>query len=207
MRFHDIEQNTDEWLDLRAGKLTGSGCSKVMANYGKPFGDPAKKLAIDIAIEQITNRRSDSAGFKNSHTQRGHDQEPIARALYEDQNFIDVANGGFFDCGFSGCSPDGLVGGDGIIEIKSVIASVHYANIKRNNVDPAYKWQIYFNLLKTEREWIDFISFCSDFPLDKQLFVFRINKVECQKEFDMINEREEQFLKLVNEVKENISNY
>ncbi|WP_177412500.1 PDDEXK family nuclease [Entomomonas moraniae] len=51
-------------------------------------------------------------------------------------------NGGFFDCGDYGESPDGLVNDDGVIEIKSVIASTHYATLKRNLFDPSYKWQL-----------------------------------------------------------------
>jgi len=206
MQFHDIQQNTDEWLDMRAAKLTGSGVSKIMANYGKAFGDPAKKAAVQIAIEQLTGKRSELSSYSNEHMDRGHQQEPIAKSLYEDQYFVDVTNGGFFDCGFSGCSPDGLVGNDGIIEIKSVISHVHYANIKRGGVDPAYKWQIYFNLLKTQREWIDFVSYCSEFPADKRLYVHRINKADCKDEFEMIESRENQFLELVNEIKETINN-
>ena len=46
--WHNIEQNTDDWLVMRSGKLTGSGVSKPMANLGKAFGEPAKKLAVDI---------------------------------------------------------------------------------------------------------------------------------------------------------------
>jgi len=205
MQYHDIAQNTDEWLDMRIGKITGSTCSKMMANFGKAFGEPAKKAAVQIAVEQLTGKRSNSDGYSNAHMDRGHEQEPIARSLYEDKFFVDVDNGGFFDCGFSGCSPDGLVGNDGIIEIKSVISSVHYANIKRGNVDPAYKWQIYFNLLKTEREWIDFVSYCADFPPDKQLYVFRVNKSESDEQFKMLQEREHQFSQLVDEIKETIA--
>jgi hypothetical protein len=204
MRFLDIDQNTDEWLDMRIGKVTGSSCSKVMANYGKAFGDPAKKAAVQVAVEQLTGKRSSGDSYSNAHMERGHEQEPIARALYEDQYFVDVTNGGFFDCGNAGCSPDGLVGDNGIIEIKSVIAHVHYANIKRGGIDPAYKWQIYFNLLKTEREWIDFVSYCSDFPLDKQLYVYRVNRNNCEDEFKMINDREVQFFMLVDEIKQTI---
>ena len=107
MIFHDIEQNTDEWLDLRVGKITGSACSKMMANYGKAFGEPAKKMAITIAREQVTGLRSINESFSNSHTERGHQQEPLARALYENEYFVDVTNGGFFECDGYGCSPDG----------------------------------------------------------------------------------------------------
>ncbi len=203
MQFHDINQNTDEWLDMRMAKLTGSACSKMMANYGKAFGDPAKKAAVQIALEQITGKRQES-GYSNDHMQRGREQEPIARALYELIYFVDVDNGGFFDCGDSGCSPDGLVCDDGVIEIKSVIATTHYATIKRGGFDPAYKWQLYFNLLKTGRDWIDFVSFCAEFPAGKQLYVFRINKSESDEQFQMIIDREKQFFELVNEVKERI---
>jgi hypothetical protein len=204
MRFLDIDQNEDEWLDARIAKLTGSGCSKIMANYGKAFGDPAKRYAVQIAVEQLTGKRSNSDNYSNSHMERGHEQEPVARALYEDQYFVDVTNGGFFDCDLSGCSPDGLVGNDGIIEIKSVISHIHYANIKRGGIDPSYKWQIYFNLLKTERQWIDFVSYCADFPPEKQLYIHRINKLDCENEFKMIADREKQFFSLVDEIKQTI---
>jgi hypothetical protein len=205
MKFYDVEQNTDEWLDMRMAKLTGSGCSKVMANYGKAFGVPAKNLAVSIAREQTTGLRAYGDSYSNAHMERGHEQEPIARDLYEAEYFVTVSNGGFFDCGNYGCSPDGLVYDDGLIEIKSVIDNVHYANIKRNNIDPSYKWQIYFNLLKTEREWIDFVSYCADFPINKRLFVYRVTKKECSKQFEMIEKRTAEFFDLVEEIKKDIN--
>lgn len=201
MQWHDIEQNTDEWLDLKTGKLSGSSMSKVMANYGKPFGDPAKKLAVTIAREQVTGKRSLADSFSNAHMERGHEQEPLARALYEEETFTEVTNGGFFDCDHLGCSPDGLVYQDGLIEIKSVIDHVHYSNIKRGGVDPAYKWQIYFNLMTTEREWIDFVSYCADFPDQTKLYTHRVYKDECKEQFEMINDRVKEFFKLVDEAK------
>lgn len=252
MQFHDIDQNTDEWLDMRIAKLTGSGCSKIMAsrndyvvlliekdNYAiantktkkllkkrykgnfeahnaliemqkkdisMSFGEPAKQLATAIAIEQLTGKRSGADNYSNEHMERGHEQEPIARALYENKYFVDVSNGGFFDCGNTGCSPDGLVLADGLIEIKSVIAHVHYANIKRGGIDPAYKWQINFNLLKTEKNWIDSISYCADFPEDKRLYVHRLTREDCAENFKMIEEREKQFFELVEDIKYNITN-
>lgn len=199
--FYDIEQNTDEWLDMRMAKLTGSGAPKIMANYGKAFGDPAKKLAVTIAREQVTGRRSLADSYSNAHMERGHEQEPFARALYEDLNFVNVSNGGFFDEDNLGCSPDGLVNNDGLIEIKSVIDHVHYANIKRGGIDPTYKWQIFFNLMVTKREWIDFVSYCADFPEDTQLYTHRVNKNDCIEEFGMMTNRITEFFKLVNEAK------
>lgn len=200
VKFIDIPQNCDDWLQLRSGKLTGSGFSKIMANYGKSFGEPAKKYAVDIAIEQITGQFIEST-YSNAHMERGHLQEPIARMLYEDEYFCDVANGGFFDAGFVGVSPDGIPSEDGLIEIKSVIPSVHYANIKRQSVDPAYKWQIIGNMKFSEKDWIDFVSYCADFPVDKQLYIYRLHAKNCADEYGMMDERITLFKQLVEESK------
>lgn len=78
--FIDVEQNSNEWFELRAGKLTSSKLGIVMANYGKALGEPAKKYAVNIAIEQITGEPIAST-FTNAHMERGHEQEPIAREL------------------------------------------------------------------------------------------------------------------------------
>lgn len=195
-KFIDVEQNTDEWFDLRAGKLTSSKIGCIMANHGKAFGEPAKKYAVNIAIEQITGKTIASS-YSNEHMERGHEQEPIARMLYERETFSPVSNGGFFESDFIGCSPDGLVNNDGVIEIKSVIAPVHFANIKRNTVDPTYKWQCVANLLFTGREWMDFISFCSDFPEGKQLFIHRMLKQDYVECFEMLTNRINEFKLLV----------
>lgn len=198
--FFDIQQNTDEWLAMRSQKLNGSKLGVIMAHYGKPFGEPAKKYAVDIAIEQITGEPI-SNSYTNEHMDRGHAQEPVARLLYEEMNFCTVENGGFFSSDFIGCSPDGLVSDDGVIEIKSVIPSVHYSNIKRQSVDPAYKWQCIGNLKFTGREWMDFISYCQDFPDDKKLFSHRIHKDSVLEEFAMIDARVAEFKKLVDDTK------
>ncbi len=204
-KFHDMQQNSDEWYQLRAGKLTGSKLGTIMANYGKSFGEPAKKYAVNIAIEQITGKPIES-NFTNEHMARGHEQEPIARNLYEQENFAGVSNGGFFESDFVGMSPDGLVDDEGVIEIKSVIPGVHYANIKRGSVDPTYKWQCIGNLKFSGRYWLDFISFCANFPVDRQLFIHRIRKKDLVSEFDMIDDRINQFKILVDESKQKILN-
>jgi len=199
-KFVDVEQNTDEWYALRGGKLTSSKLGVIMANYGKAFGEPAKKYAVSIAIEQITGKPI-ASNYTNEHMERGHEQEPIARMLYEEELFCDVTNGGFFDGGFIGCSPDGLVDGNGVIEIKSVIAPVHFSNIKRQSVDPAYKWQCIGNLLFTGRDYMDFISYCADFPDDKQLYTYRMLKESLSEEFKQIQSRISEFEKLVSDTK------
>jgi len=205
MIYHDVEQNTDEWLALRAGKITSSKIACIMANYGKAFGDPAKKYAAQIAIEQITGNPISSL-YTNEHMDRGHEQEPIARQLYEQRFFTKVQNGGFFEMENQGTSPDGLVFTDGQIEIKSVIASTHYATIVRQSFDTAYKWQMIHSLKTTNREWIDFVSYCSDFPKEKNLYTFRIYAGEVSPEFEMIDDRVREFEILIEKVKQSILN-
>lgn len=203
-QFHDIEQNSDEWLLRRAGKITSSPLSKVMANEGAAFGKPAKDYAVQICIERMTGKPI-SGGFSNGHTDRGHEQEPLARMAYEEQTFSEVSNGGFFELDDIGCSPDGLVYDEGVIEIKSVIPSVHYANLSRQTFDPTYKWQLFANLKFTGREWIDFISFCQDFPQDKQLYVCRLYRSQLQEEFARLDKRIDEFRKLIDKTYKSIS--
>lgn len=197
----DVQQNTPEWEELRIGKIGGSSIGTIMAYYGKAFGEPAHDLALRIALEQI---RGVSCGnsYTNAHMERGHEQEPIARYLYENEYFCDVTNGGYFIMADDlGVSPDGLVSDCGVIEIKSVIPKTHFKNISRGSFDPSYKWQLALELMGTDREWIDFVSFCAEFPEGKKLCVYRHYSCEFQDEFGMIKTRLDQFRELVAEKK------
>jgi hypothetical protein len=199
MQFHDVQQNSDAWHELRLGKATASKFGCFMANDGKAFGDPAKDYALKIALERVTGRRAEFS-FTNDDMERGHEQEPVARMIYEDDRFVDVGNGGFFDCGEYGDSPDGLIGDDGVLEIKCVVAKTHYATLRRGSFDPAYRWQLVGHLDCTGRQWVDFASYCSDFPESEQLIVYRLTRDECAAELERLRERRSQFLALVDEI-------
>lgn len=203
--WRDIEQNSDEWLDLRAGKVTGSPMSAVMANYGKAFGDPAKKYAVNIAVERIRGARIEGDRYTNSQMEAGHVEEPVARMLYEQEYFCDVTNGGFYDNGKTGCSPDGRVGDVGMVEIKSVIPYIQHKTIKRKAYDPSYRWQLDFNLKESGREWVDYVSFCDQFAPNKRLFVQRVYAKTREKSFDMIDIRLNKFEMMVEDIIERLS--
>ncbi|MBS0200486.1 MAG: YqaJ viral recombinase family protein [Proteobacteria bacterium] len=195
MIWHNVEQNSPEWDALKLGKASSSGYAKFMANFGKPFGEPAHRYALQIALERITGRKAESS-FQNEHMERGHEQEPVARMLYEEMFFCTVENGGFFDFGDYGDSPDGRVSDDGLIEIKSVIASTHAETLKRGGFDPAYRWQIAGHF-DSGCAWVDFVSYCADYPEWAQLAVYRVWRKDMEQEIAQLHERRAEFIELI----------
>ena len=202
--WHDVDQNTEEWLALRSGKVTGSAVAKIMASYGKPFGEPAKRYAVDIAVEHLKGSPIDGPRYINAHMEAGHVEEPIAIALYEEEFFTTVTKGGFFDNGETGVSPDGLVGLDGMVEVKSVVPATHFATLSRNAHDPSYHWQLMFELKESGRSWVDYVSFCQQFYGPKKLIVKRIFAEDCRDDFMKIDIRLDEFQGLVNNTIEKI---
>lgn len=198
--FYDIAQNTDEWLDMRARKVTGSAISCIMANYGKAFGEPAKKYAINLAVERLRGERIQGDRYTNKHMEAGHIEEPVARMLYELKTGDTVVNGGFYDNGKTGCSPDGgILFEPRGVEIKSVIPSTHYKTDKKKTFDSTYKWQFMFNLKETSWDQLDYVSYCEQYTKDKQLLIVPILAKDHQEEFDMIDMRLEKFEALIQE--------
>lgn len=204
MPWIDVEQNTPEWEALRLGKVTASSFSKFMANEGKAFGDPAKRYALQVALERVTGRKAEYS-FRSDDMERGHEQEPVAIMLYEDERFVTVTNGGFFDCGDYGDSPDGLVGAEGVIEVKSVIAPTHYATIRRGSHDPSYHWQLIGHLECTSADWVDFVSYCGEFPDWNQLVVYRLHRRDYGDDMARLKARRAEFLSLVDEISDRLA--
>lgn len=202
MIFHDVKQNSEEWFDLRKGKVTTSKLGVVMANLKtSTFGDPAKRYAFKIAKEQVTNERTEEIGYSNKHMENGHEYEPIALDTYEDDTFNTVTNGGFCQHDIYpdvGGSPDGLIlDQNGGIEIKSVIDWTQRNTIRRGTFDPAYKWQILGNIWLCGLDWLDFVSYGYTYTESKRLFVHRVTKEEYQAEIDLIEPRLKDFQDLI----------
>lgn len=192
--FHSVKQWTDEWFNLRLGKVTSSNFACIMANNGKAFWEPAKRYAQKIALERVTGKREEES-YTNENMQRGNDLEPLARVLYSQETMSDVDNGWFFEEWDIGDSPDGLVWDDGCIEIKSVLPSTHWERIENGGYDRAYHWQIHGHMLLSGRKWCDFVSFCPEFPEKRQLHIFRVERDET--ELATMRKRIDEFLELV----------
>lgn len=186
----DVQQNTDEWQELRCGVVTASNFPKIMANYGKSFGNPAIEYAQKKALERVTGKVC-NLGFKSSFMDRGHELEPLAVMDYEFETFNFVSNGGFFKDGLIGDSPDGLVGTDGCIEIKSVIPNTQWKRLKTQKYDTAYRWQIQGHLFVSKRKWCDFISYCPEMNESNRTYIQRIEPN--LEDFKMIDSRIAEF--------------
>jgi len=173
----------------------------------KEFGSQAKQYAIELANEQISGKPTKSH-LNNPHLLRGHEEEPLARARYERENFVDVIADGFYCNDFIGWSPDGRLnnGINGAIEILSCISSVHYENVERKSYFPPKKWQLIGAMKYAKLDWIDFVSYCDDYPEDFQLYTYRMKYDDYLLEYDMIETRVSEFRSFVEEKKESILN-
>jgi hypothetical protein len=162
MEEHDVEQGSNEWFKLRAGTPTASNFSMIVSGTGK-LSDQRKKYARTLAGERCAGQALE-AWAGNQWTDRGKELEPRARAEY---SFVqdEVREVGFVTNGLKtmGCSPDGLVGKDGLVEFKCLspenhIAACDYFNQKKV-APPAYISQIQGQLLICERDWCDLLFY------------------------------------------------
>lgn len=165
----DIVQRSDEWYKLRLGVITASAVGRLITpKTMKPASNhESRGLAQTLAAERISGW-SDANGFVNDDMVRGIDSEPIARDLYA-KHYEPVTEVAFITedkLGFTlGYSPDGLVGSDGLIEIKAPRSKSHIATIIAGHPPIEYMAQMQCALLVSGREWIDFVSYCAGLPL------------------------------------------
>ena len=168
--YPDIEQGTDEWLEVRRGLITASVVGQLITpGTIKPASnDKSRALHAQLAAERITGQVDHV--FVNDDMMRGTLHEPIARDKYAEHNGVTVQQVGFMireDWGGIrlGASPDGLVGEDGGLEIKCPRAKTHIQTILSGEV-PAYNMaQVQATLLVTGRDWWDFVSFSAGLPM------------------------------------------
>ena len=152
--FADIEQNTPEWHAVRAGVITASEFSTVMAS-GKGGGDSKvrRTYMLKLAGEILTGAPAES--YSNQHMERGHEHEAQARLDYEFLQDVQVQQVGFIKNFGVGYSPDGLVGTDGLVEFKSQVPHLLIDRLLRDTFPPEHKAQCQGGLWVSEREWID----------------------------------------------------
>jgi putative phage-type endonuclease len=166
--FPDLEQGTNEWLDVRRGVLTASVVGKLLTDTLRVArNDYSRGLTMTLAAERITGWTEPS--YMNDDMMRGVLHESIARDNYAEHNGVKVDEVGFLirdDWGYKiGASPDGLIGDAGGLEIKCPRAKAHIRTIVADEVPAHYMAQVQACLLVSGREWWDYVSFCAGLPL------------------------------------------
>lgn len=170
----DVIQGSEAWLQMRCGKVTASRVADIMAKTKSgPAASRANYMAQLIA-ERLTGTVEPS--FTNAAMQWGTEKEPLAREAYKADRFVDVVEVAFVDhptIAFAGASPDGLVGSDGLIEIKCPNTATHIDTLLSDTIPSKYKTQMAFQMTCTGRQWCDFVSFDPRMPPELQLFIKR----------------------------------
>ena len=173
MEILNVDQRSDEWFKLRLGSIGGSSIAEVTAGG---TGKTRKTLLYRMAGEILSGQKYN--GYQNADMLRGVEQEAEARSLYELVTGTTVQQVGICkESEHTHCSPDGLVGDDGMIEIKCTIPSVHVETIVENVVPAAYRKQIAWSLGITGRVWCDFVSY-SPTVVDKPILIIRSGRDE-----------------------------
>lgn len=162
--FDELEQGTPEWFASRAGIVTASEFSTVMAK-GRGGGDSAtrKNYMRKLAAERVTGKVVQTWSG-NQHTERGHAMEPEARDLYAFLRDEQPRQVGFMRRGPVGCSPDSLVGDDGMLEIKTKLPHLQIEVLEAGVLPPQHKAQVQGQLWVSGRQWADFLSYWPDLP-------------------------------------------
>lgn len=187
------EQRSPEWFAQRLGKVTASRIADVMAKTKTGYSSTRQNYLAHLVCERLTNMPQES--FSNAAMQWGTETEPFARAEYEMKHGVLVDECGFFDhpsIRMAGASPDGLVGNDGLVEIKCPNTATHIDYLLGKEPPAKYLPQMAFQVMCTGRQWCDFVSFDPRMPKELQLFVVRY--VPPQTYIDTITEEVISFL-------------
>ena len=170
-----MDQGSDQWFAARIGKVTASRVADVLAKTKSGYSTSRDNYMAQLVCERLTGQREDF--FTSAAMQHGTDTEPLARAAYESLKDVLVDEVGFVphpSIIMAGASPDGLVGDNGLLEIKCPNTATHIDTLLTQTVPNKYNTQMQFQMACTDREWCDFVSFDNRLPEELQLFVKRV---------------------------------
>jgi len=170
-----MEQGTEAWFNIRIGKVTASRVADVLAKTKTGYSTTRDNYMAQLVCERLTGQKGES--FTNAAMQHGTETEPLARAAYEARYDVLVDEVGFVShptIEMSGASPDGLVGDEGLLEIKAPNTATHIETLLSESVPNKYYTQMQFQIACTGRKWCDFVSFDNRLPTKLQMFVKRV---------------------------------
>lgn len=208
IKIHNVQQGTEEWLQLRRGIITSTVVkSLITPTFKISNNDKTRKVFYKLAGERITKILEEN--YLSYDMERGNFEEPIARDLYNEGKKDKAGECGFITNTIKGVtvgySPDGVVGQDGLIEIKSAKQSIQVERIVTNETPKEHLPQIYFGILVSGRKWCDFISYSNGM----KMLEIRENKDEAKEKvlIEACILAEEKIQEIVNTYFENSKNY
>jgi|SRR6185503_3476207 len=194
-------QGTQEWLQDRAGKATGSRAADILATIKSGEAAARRDYRLELAIERMTGSPAPQ-GFISAEMAWGTEQEPFARMAYEEQTGRIVSESGFVYLPdvMAGCSVDGFIdesGSLGIWEAKCPKSFTHISYLRANKLPSAHEPQVLHNMWVTGADFCDFVSFDPRLSGKLQLFTIRVERNEAA-----MKEYEEKLLTFLAEVDE-----
>ena len=151
-----IEQNSPEWLALRAGKPTASQLAAVMSGGNKTYLRYVHKCVAEIIMDTVQE------SVQTPAMRRGHELEPTIRSIYEFVMGCTVEQVTLVRNAVAACSPDGLVGADGLFEAKSKQADLMVPLLANRSTENEWHLQVQGQLWITQRKWCDVVVHCPD---------------------------------------------
>lgn len=194
-----MEQRSAEWFAARLGCVTASRVKDVMASgRGGAPSAARKNYMMELLCERLTGQSGGTDLSRNAAVQRGVELEPFACMAYEADKGLMVVETGLVMhptiAGF-GASPDGLVGDDGVLEIKCPNTATHIATMQSERHDPQYEWQMLAQMACTGRAWADFVSYDDRLPEPLQYVCHRF-----ERDFKRIREMESEIKAFLEEL-------
>jgi len=169
-----MEQRTEEWFKARLGKVTSSKVADILARTKSGYSASRENYLYQLLTEELTGTPADS--YISKPMEWGMDNEVHARAMYEITTGELVKEVGFVDhptIPRFGASPDGLVGVDGLLEIKCPDTKKHLYTIETRNIDRQYQIQMTAQMMCSMRKWCDFVSYDPRLPVKLCMVVIR----------------------------------
>lgn len=175
-----MEQRSAEWFAARLGCVTASRVKDVMATgRGNAPSATRKNYMMELLCERLTGQAGGTDLSRNAAVQRGVELEPFACMAYEADKGLMVVETGLImhpRIKHFGASPDGLVGSDGVLEIKCPNTATHIVTMQSGRHDPQYEWQMLAQIACTERAWADFVSYDDRLPEQLQYVCHRFER-------------------------------
>jgi putative phage-type endonuclease len=185
----------------RLGKVGASMVADVTARTKSGWGASRANLAARLVAERLTGNLTET--FTNDAMRWGTEQEAAAREMYAFAHDREVSQVGLVihpTIEMSVASPDGLIGDDGLVEIKAPLTATHIETLLRGTADSRYVKQMQWQMACTGRQWCDWVSYDPRMPGEMQMFVCRVTRCD-----DAIADLEKQVSEFLAEVDDTVN--